>query len=237
MLYIIGLGLNERGYSREAYSAIQKCKKVYLESYTVAFPYDIKKLNEILDKEIEPLGREEVESDKLVKEAKKSNTALLVYGSPLFATTHMTLIQDAKKAGIKVQIIYAASIYDAIGETGLHGYKFGKTASIPGWQKGYQPDSFADIIKENQSIGAHTLMLSDIGLSLPQALRQLEQAAKHKKLKIEKVIVCSQLGISKAKILYNTIPKLKEKKKTKLPFCIIVPSKLHFTEEEVLRKV
>ena len=39
MLYLIGLGLNEKSLSKEAIEIIKRCKKVYLEDYTVDFPY------------------------------------------------------------------------------------------------------------------------------------------------------------------------------------------------------
>ena len=38
MLYLIGLGLNEKSISLEGLEAVKKCKKVYLEGYTVDFP-------------------------------------------------------------------------------------------------------------------------------------------------------------------------------------------------------
>ncbi len=69
MLYIVGLGLNENGISKEGMLALKKCKKVYLEGYTVDFPYNIDALN-IGKKKIVKLGRKEVESERLIKEAK-----------------------------------------------------------------------------------------------------------------------------------------------------------------------
>ena len=45
MLYIIGLGLNVKGITKEGLDAIKRCKKVYLENYTVDFPYTIHQLN------------------------------------------------------------------------------------------------------------------------------------------------------------------------------------------------
>jgi diphthine synthase len=236
MLYIIGLGLNSRGFSQEAYIATHKADKVYLENYTVELPYNVRELEKTLEISIEELGREKVESDFLVKEAKKKKVCLLVYGSPLFATTHTALIEEARKSGVKVEILYNASIYDAILETGLQAYKFGKTASLPIWSEKYRPMSFMDIVSDNKKIKAHSLILIDIGLSLGEALRQLDQASKAKKVKLDKIVLCSQLGTSKSKITYNTISKLKELKKTKAPFCFIVPGDLHFSEEGFLNK-
>jgi len=37
--YLIGLGLDLKSISVDALDIIKKCKKVYLEDYTVDFPY------------------------------------------------------------------------------------------------------------------------------------------------------------------------------------------------------
>ncbi len=234
MLHIIGLGLNEKGISIEGKETLKKCKKVYLENYTVEFPYKLEKLEKIINKKIISLDRTQVESEKLVIEAKEKNICLLVYGCPLFATTHISLIEDCKKNKVKYKIIYASSVFDAIAESGLQLYKFGKIASMPTWEKNFTPDSFLDFVKENKSINAHSLILIDIGLSFKDALNQLIKGNKNKKFKLDKILVCSQLGF-KSKFYYNSINKLK-KKKIKTPFCFVIPGKLHFLEEEVLEK-
>lgn len=236
MLYLIGLGLNEKSLTREGKEAIEKCSKLYLESYTVDFPYSISALEREIRGKIITLGRKEVESDRLIKEAKKENIALLIYGCPLFATTHLALILDAKKENVKTKIIYNASVFEALAETGLQLYKFGKITSMPRWQKNYSPESFIDVVKENQSIKAHTLILMDIGLKLNEALEQLKKALENKKLNVEKIIICSNLGTEKSKILYNSIENLKNKK-IENPFCIIIPGELHFTEKEYIGRI
>lgn len=235
MLYIIGLGLNEQGISIEGTAIVNKCHKIYLESYTVDFPYKIEELEKVIGKKIVKLGRSEVESSKLVKEAKKQDVALLVYGSPLFATTHISLIEEARKQKVKTEVIYNASVLDGIAGTGLQLYKFGKIASMPAWnaEKGYKPDSFADTILDNVKIKAHTLILCDIGLEFKAAISQLEEVIKNKGIKLDKIVVCSMLGTNKSRIYYNSIKEL-TKKKIELPFCIIIPSELHFLEKEVL---
>ena len=235
MLYIIGLGLNEKSISLEGIEAIKKCKKIYLETYTVDFPYKIKDLKKTINKKISGIERSEVESDKLITEAKKENIALLVYGSPLFATTHISLILDAKKQKIKTKIIYSASIFDAIAETGLQLYKFGKISSMPKWQKNFKPDSFLDFVKQNQSINAHSLLLIDISLPIKKALEELEKSCEQKNIKLDKILICSSLGTKKFKIFYGAINKLK-KKKVLAPYCFIIPGKMHFLEKESVEK-
>ncbi len=248
MLYLIGLGLNEQGISKEGLLALEKCGKVYLENYTVDFPYPLEELK-LGKKRIIPLERKDVESNMLIKEAKGTNVALLVYGCPLFATTHVSLILDAREQDVRVRVIYSASVFDAVACTGLELYKFGKITSMPKWnsalngkEKKYEPDSFIDVIKDNLSIKAHSLVLVDIGLGFLDALIQLEKACKNKNLKLEKIIVCSQLGSlehENEKIYYDSIENLKKLGKiVKLPFCLIIPaSELHFMEKEALERL
>lgn len=235
MLYIIGLGLNEKGISVEGLEAVKKCKKIYLESYTVEFPYSVNKLEKVVGKKIVKLNRKKVEDNGIVEEAKKQDICLLVYGSPLFATTHISLIIEAEKQNVEIKIIYSASVFDAIAETGLQLYKFGKISSITKWGKNFEPDSFLDIVEQNKGIGAHSLILVDIGLDLNDALNELEISIQRKHSTIDKLVICSSLGTSKAKICYGKINKLKNKK-IEIPFCFIIPGKMHFLEKEGLER-
>jgi len=233
MLYLIGLGLNERGISKEGLLALEKCKKVYLEEYTIDFPYNLDELK-LGKKKIIKLGRTEVESDKLIKEAKSVDIALLVYGSPFFSTTHISLILDAEKSGVKSKIIYSASVFDALAETGLRLSKFGKITSMPTWTQDYKPD-FMQYVKENQKIKAHSLILVDIGIKFEKAIEELEENAKKNKIKLDEIVVCSRLGTEESKILYGKIEELK-KQNLPSPFCFIIPSELHFLEKEALER-
>ncbi len=236
MLYIIGLGLNVDGISKYGLGVVKRCKKVYLENYTVDFPYSEKQLKDVLsDKKLYPADREFVESLKIVDEAKKMDVALLVYGSPLTATTHISLIQEAKASDVRYKILYNASILDAIAETGLQSYKFGKIASMPAWKKNYEPDSFMGVVKENKSIKAHSLILVDIGLEFQDALTQLEISAKKQKIKLNKVVLCQALGTKNRKMFYKNFEDYKKYTGIKKPYCLIIPGKLHFVEEEVLQ--
>ncbi|MFQ5531743.1 MAG: diphthine synthase [Candidatus Nanoarchaeia archaeon] len=237
MLYIIGLGLNKDGISKFGLKAVSKCKRVYLEKYTVDFPYNLQELKEVIGKKVVEADREFVEGLSIVDEAEKMNVALLVYGSPLTATTHISLIQEAKRLGVRYKVIYSASILDAVAETGLQLYKFGKVASMPKWDgsRGFAPDSFMKLVQENMSMKAHSLILADIGLEFEDAIKQLEESAKNYKINLKKIVVCSRLGVKGRKIIYGDIEGLKDSK-IKSPYCIIIPSKLHFIEKEVLEE-
>src|SRR3989339_989981 len=190
MLYLIGLGLNIEGISRFGFEILQRCKRVYLENYTVDFPYTIGELQEVIfqgkTKKLLLANREKVENLELIDEAKKMDVALLIYGSPLTATTHISLIQEAKALEIKYKIVYSASIIDAVAETGLQLYKFGKIASMPKWnpEENFAPESFMEIIQQNASMKAHSLILCDIGLDFEEAINQLKKSAENCKFEL-----------------------------------------------------
>jgi diphthine synthase len=237
MLYLIGLGLDLHGISEKGLNIVKRCKRVYVEDYTVDFPYSIGELKEFLDKKIIPAGRELVEGLSIVDEAQKMDVTLLIYGNPLIATTHVSLMQEAKRLGIKCKIIHNASILDAVAETGLQIYKFGKITSMPKWEeeKNFVPESFIETIIENKSINAHSLILIDIGLDFQTALEQLKSSIKNHDMDIKKIIVCQRLGTKNQKIFYGGISKFEEFTGIKSPFCIIIPGKLHFMEKEILQ--
>lgn len=232
MFYLIGLGLGLRSVTEEEREVLKECGKVYMESYTVELPYKHGELEEELGTRIISLTRTMVEMENFVDEAKNKDIALLVYGDPLAATTHISLIMRCRKQGIKLRIFHNASVFDAVSETGLQMYKFGKTASMPAWTEDYKPDSFVDLIKDNLKIKAHTLILVDIGLSYGSALKQLGESLDNK-LKPGKMILCSRLGTKEGKIYYDELEELAGKE-VHAPFCFIIPGKLHFMEEEAL---
>ncbi len=237
MLYLIGLGLELEGISKKGLEVAKRCKRVYLEKYTVDFPYSLKDIEEIIGKKVIPAERIFVESMEIIDEAKKMDIALLIYGSPLTATTHISLLQEAKRCRVKIEVIYCASIIDAVAQTGLQLYKFGKITSMPRWDivKNFTPDSFIQVIKENLSINAHTLILIDIGMHFDEALRQLTVSAEKNDLLLDKIVVCQSLGTKKKKITYKNIHEFNDENVRK-PYCIIIPSKLHFLEKEILEE-
>jgi diphthine synthase len=238
MLYLIGLGLNKKGISVEGKNIAKKCKKIYIENYTVNYPYALSEISKILNKNIIPAKRDFVESYEIIDESLKKDVALLIYGSPLNATTHISLLEEAKKSRVKCRVIHAGSIFDGISETGLQLYKFGRTTSIPKWdlKKHFKPESFIDIIKNNQKINAHSLLLIDIDLNFNDALNELKETAEKNKIIIKSLIICQEIGTKKGRILYKKLEELNNFKGIRKPFCIIIPSKLSKNEEEFLRR-
>ncbi len=232
MLYLVGAGLwDERDLSLRALDILKECDGIFVESYTSIWKGKLKKL----DLEVKEIGRNEMEegAEKILEKAKKKKIAILVPGDPLTATTHFSVLEEAKKKGISVEIVHNASIKTAIAETGLQLYKFGKTASIS-WEYSEYP---YDLLKQNKDIDAHTLFLLDLGekpMSPKEGLnRLLEIEEKRNENLINKettCVICCKLGSKEKKIFFGKVEDLLNIEE--VPAVIILPGKLHFSEKE-----
>ncbi len=226
MLYLIGLGLDEKDISLKALEALKGCEAVYCEFYTSKWNGDIDNIEKLLGKKIKVLEREEIESEFLVKEARNKDVSLLIPGDPLTATTHFQLILDAKESGVNVEIVHAPSIYTAIAETGLQIYKFGRTTTLV---KDFAASSPYDVIKENRKNDLHSLVLMDIEMPAKDGIGLL---IKNKAIaENEKILACGHLGTKKSKIVYGPANKINI---DEVPSIVIIPGKLNFKEEEAL---
>lgn len=78
------------------------------------------------------------------------------------ATTHSDLVLRARELGVPTRSLPNASILTAVGATGLQLYNFGQTVSMVFFTDNWRPTSIYDRIKENVSLGLHTLVLLDI---------------------------------------------------------------------------
>jgi diphthine synthase len=168
-----------------------------------------------------------------------------VQGDPLVATTHSSLLLEAKKQKIKTKVVHNASIISAVAETGLHLYKFGPTVTVPFPEKtrGKLPESIYEVIKMNKARGLHTLCLLDVSeekkFMLPeQAIDILLQIENQRKEGVftenTEIIVFSKAGSDEASIVYGKAKDLMKKKLKHLPSVLIIPGTLHFSEKEYL---
>ena len=235
MLYLIGLGLSFKDISLKALEAIKNSDLVYLETYTSSADFTVEELSKLIGKEIIPLNREQTEIKQPYLTKEKTIT-LLIYGDPLSATTHFDLIQQAKELGIKIEIIHSTSVLTAVAQTGLFLYKFGKTPSIPFPTPSHNPTSFYEILKQNQSISAHTLFLLDLAppnnfMTPTQAIDILLKLGLDKETK---AIACQALTTKDQKIISTSAKNFQKLNWTSPPYCLIIPSELNFKEKEFL---
>ncbi len=235
MLYLIGAGV-AFDLTLGGLEALKSCDEAYLERYTNAIgDARIAELERIAGKKITILPREKVESSFLIGRAKECTAALLSSGDPLTATTHVTLLMEAREKGVEAKVIHNSSVYSAApGKAGLQIYKFGRTATLVNPRPGYRPTSSLDIIRQNVSLGMHTLVLLDTEpapMEAKHALGMLKEFGS--------AVVLSRLGEVDERVSYGKAEDLGAKGADlgKPPFCIIIPGKLHPVEEEFLAQV
>jgi diphthine synthase len=240
-LNFIGLGLgDEKDITLKGLETIKKCGIIYLEIYTSILQCSIEDLKKFYGKKIIPANRDLVEKkaeETILKDSKDKEVAFLVIGDPMCATTHTDLLLRAKKAGIKVKIINNASIISAIGITGLEVYKFGRTASIPFENENIKAPF--EVMQNNLKNNLHTLFLLDLRpeenkfLTVKGAVDYLiKQGMDENQL----CIGCARIGSDNPKIKKGKAKDLIKEEFGNPPYCLIVPAKLHFIEEEALEQ-
>ncbi|VVB81511.1 Diphthine synthase [uncultured archaeon] len=248
MLYLIGLGLaDEKDITLKGLEAVKNCDKLYLECYTSRLSCSKESLEKLYGKKIELADRNFVETaEVLLKESKGKNVALLIIGDPLCATTHWDILQRARELKINTEIIHNASIINAIGAAGLQVYKFGKTTSIPFPKENFEPESYYNIIKENKSIGAHTLVLLDLDpvnsrfMSVNEGIELLRKIERKRDEKVflpkDWCVGIARLGAKDQKIVSGTVTEVSDADFGPAPHCLVIPGNLHFLEEEALKQ-
>lgn len=253
MLFLIGLGLATKDISARALDEIKKADELMLETYTAFMPNDYL---DFLEKQSgkKPILIERKDLEENVKQtvamAKSKDVVILVPGDPLIATTHSIILNEAKKQGIRYEVIHAPSVFSiAIGESGLDVYKFGPTATLPFWFKNYKPTSFIDSIQKNLQNGQHTLVLLDIDQENGRPMRLSEALEIIKKAQAASgsepitqdtnIIVMANLGREDKVIKYvkprDVGPKLIEELEGK-QLSLIMPGPMSFAEKESLQR-
>jgi len=264
MLYMIGIGLNDaEDITIKGLNAVKKCKYVYLENYTSILQATKEDLEKLYGKEIILADRNLVEknAEEILDRAEKEDVAFLVVGDVFGATTHTDIFLRAKKRNIQIKVINNTSILNAIGVVGLELYKYGKTTSIVFEDNNWLPETPYEVIKQNQSQNLHTLCLLDIKTAEPtkedilkdknttqeprfmtvnQAIEVLLKIEdKRKENVFTKDIFC--IGVARIGRDNQVIKSGKASELLKEDFgaplhSLIVPGKLHFVEEDVLKQ-
>lgn len=233
MLYFIGIGLgNEKDLTLNALDILKSCSFVYLEGYTSALGFDIKKLEDIIGKSVVLADRDIVENrDDIVENAKENNVAFLIKGDVFSATTHADLFLRAKKNGVECRVLHNSSILTAVGDCGLSLYKFGKVASIPFHNENIE--SAFSVLSENK--GMHTLFLLDLKEGKYMNFKDGFSYLLRNGLNEDTMaVVLAAIGTEKSEIKYGKIKELQNIEINAYPQCIIIPGKLHFMEEDML---
>jgi len=249
MFFLIGIGLNPQQVTQEALEAIKQSKRVFFESYTSNYAEgDIEELEKLCGKKFVKLDRKGIEEGfKLVlKEAKDEDTALLVFGNALNATTHIQVLLDAKALGLKCRVFPGISVFDFLPETGLDAYKFGRVCTIVSPKKDFAPEDFFDVIEKNLSIGLHTLCLLEIDaennfqMSVADAVKIISKIAQKRKselLNSALLIGLYALGSKAQRIKKGNVKEFTMSSFGGFPQSLIIAGKLNEKEKEATEKL
>lgn len=245
MLIFVGLGLyDEMDISIKGLETIKRSKKVFAEFYTSKMMgTTIDKLEKFYGKDIELLGREDIEirSDKIIETARNKDVAFLCAGDPMIATTHIDLRIRAEDAGVKTRIIHGSSIQTAvIGLSGLQNYKFGRSTTIPRPYKNIIAESPYDVFKNNLDNNLHTLFLLDISdepMTINEGLKillNISDKRKDYKFKDNLCVGIARAGSDNPVVKADFIKDILDYNFGPPLHTFILPAKLHFMEKEAL---
>jgi diphthine synthase len=249
MLVIIGLGLwDEKDITLRGLEEARASYEVFLEAYTSRlFGTTAKQLEAAIGKPVKEVGRDFVEGGKVLEHAKSKKICLLVAGDPLVATTHTDLILRAKEKKIPVRVIHNASVMNAVADTGLQPYKFGRSATVAQWEQNFKPSSFYDVLAENRARGLHTFLFLDIKTDKDRYMTANEAIAALLLVEAEKkkgaftedteIVVCARLGSPQQLIRFGRVKDLAKQDFGKPLHALVVPGALHEMERKFLESL
>jgi diphthine synthase len=246
MLWFVGLGVGgSDALSDRARKIISESDIVYFEQFTSPIKEDeTRSLQQIATGQFRLAPRWLVEDGNEILEAAKKNTvALLSYGDPYIATTHIELRVRAISDGTKTDTVHASSaVTSLIGECGLHFYKVGKTVTI---MSGIPSATAYYTIFENLKLGNHTIVLLEYNqnknffLNPKDAIDSLLEQEKEQARKVFSDdtygIVASRIGQADQKIIAGKFSDLRNVDFGEAPHTIIIPGMMHFTESDALK--
>jgi len=248
MFALVGLGIGGiKSLTLEGIDILKKSDLVYLDTYTTSTSNDlIKKLSEHVGKKIISADRARLEDEleSLLEQAKAKNITVAVLGDPLFATTHQNFLIEARKRGIPYIVVHNSSIISVLTTScGLHPYKFGKVSTITR-QSGTPATSIYFTLYDNLIRGLHSIFLLEFdtkdleGVWPSSAFTLLKDAENIYNLEAFTedtfLIVACRVGTENQKYYVGCVKELEKIDFGEPPHTIIIPSRLHFTEEEAL---
>ncbi|MEM1962249.1 MAG: diphthine synthase [Sulfolobales archaeon] len=250
-LYLVGMGLSYKYLTLEALEAIAKADRVFVDTYTGQV--DLEGLEKVLAKSFVKVSRRELEEGSgrvildLLEEGKR--VVLLVPGDPLVATTHVTLLLEAHARGFRFHVIPGVSIVPtALSMSGLMVYKMGKIATVVYPKDGIVYEYAYDVIKANDSLNLHTLLLLEydgekgIAMRASEAieiLKSIEEIKREGVVRDDRLVsVVASLGYPDFIVCVGELKRILMLKVEVVPQTLVFASpRLHPIEVEMMKVV
>ena len=245
MLIFIGLGLwDEKDITFKGLEIAKNADEIYVEFCTSKLMgSSLDKLQKFIGREIKLLERSDLEekSRRLIERARDRDIVILTPGDPMIATTHSAIRLEAEQMGIKTKIIHSASIMCAVcGLTGLHNYRFGKSATVSYPHSDIVSKTPINVIEQNLSIDAHTLLYLDLHpepMTINKAIDLLMKADDDGLLKDVFAVGIARAGSDNPFVRCNRLANLKDIDFGEpLHILVVLARTLHFMEYECLRQ-
>ncbi|MCX8208060.1 MAG: diphthine synthase [Sulfolobales archaeon] len=248
-LYLVGAGLSARYLTLEALEVIEKADYVFVDTYTGRI--DPRDLEKIVSKPLVEVSRRDLEErsgkDVLKLLAEGRRVALLVPGDPLVATTHISLLLEAHSRGFECRVVPGVSIVPAaLTFSGLMVYKIGKIATVVYPKNGILFEYPYDVIKANDSLNLHTLLLLEydgekgVAMKFREAieiLREIEEKRGEGVVREERLVsVAAALGYPNFSVCIGELRRVSELEIEEVPQTLVfVSPKPHPIEVEAMK--
>jgi len=247
-LYLVGLGLCPDLITLRGLEKVREARKVYLDVYTSSFPGSIDDIKKIVGRDDIALANRSIleeRSSEIIQELEYGDVALLVIGNPLLATTHVSLLIEARSKGYSFEVVPAPGIIpNALLLAGLMIYKIGKPVTLTYPREGIVSEYPYDVIKDNDSRNLHTILLLEmdmekgIMMTIPEAVKLLFRLESIRGEGVisddRKAVAVSALGSPKQRICPRKLKELLNYEGEGPHTLILVSPKPHFMEEEAL---
>jgi len=252
-LILAGAGLHVGTITLEVREAVERASRVYVDVYTMPQASWLAEWARGLagDRVVEA-GREVIESQsaRIVEEASMGDVVVLVPGDPLVATTHVSLLAEASRRGVRWRVIPGISgVVASKTLAGLQYYRYGRTITVPGPWREVRAVSIVSHLYGNLCVGLHTLVLLDVadgGAQLGPAQGASELLLLEKELAsdvgFERVLpglmaaVVERAGHPDARVHWGSIASIAEGEggPWREPSSIVVPGIIHPTELDMI---
>ncbi len=252
VLVLAGLGTSLDYASIKLLDELSTADVVLVEAYTsIAVGYTYERLRRMCLGELRYVSRRDLEEDYewIIEMARNRKVVILVAGDPLTATTHISLLIEAKRKGVDVDVVLGVSgVYASITQSYLQVYRFGRIVTLTYPEKEYIPYTTVEVVRENLERNLHTLVLLDIRFDEGRAMRINEAVELLLRIEEEycKANNCEQVldkvigvGVARAAtpdtlVKADLLPKLKNYNFPPPPHSLIVVAKPHPMELEAL---
>jgi len=227
---------------------LKGCNRILIDTYTAPWDKDaLKRTSSILPTAVQGDRTMLEDVEGIIKESRTGSLGILTYGDPFIATTHQSIRDACIRHDVKVIVHYSSSFLNVLlGELGLHVYKIGFVGTV----MRSPPEALYPIyagVKRAYIAGKHSILLmgydvnEDRSITPNQALEMLMDLdlsyGEHMFTPDLPAIVSSRLGRPTQEILVDTISRLSKREFGEPPYSVVIPSRLHFTELDILKGV